>query len=230
MAVKRRHQQDSKTKTVRLGRVLITIDSLTALRDLVAELSIRENDTAKISFGYDGSYIDDPEDLRKLSQTEREDLHVESLGVSVRLNSSDTSVWGDERATDAVQAWAENWTTSRAPADLREIFFGKWTIFVSLITTISFLANLGFIVFHSVRHEPVQVANWISLAFVVAIAIFGFKAINKGTANYAVVVPKTLSEYEDSKDTSQRWKITTLVALVAILVSAAVAFLVKLIS
>jgi len=120
-----------------LGRVLVTIDDLAALKTFLTRSNTDDED---IKVEFDGGYFTEPEDLRHLSDMELRSLRLETPEVQVVLNPSFAFAIGDrQEAEDVYRLWARKRQTRIRPGPIPFFIAVPYTIIaVLLVDTLLF--------------------------------------------------------------------------------------------
>jgi len=203
-----------------LGRVLVTIDDLAALKTFLTSRAYTAAEDIKVEF--DGGYFTEPEDLRTLSDLEMESLRLKTPKVQVVLNPSAAFAIGErQEAEDIYRIWARaRQTQLRA----RPIQFFEYLVFLLPIVLI---LPLIFRLIPKIDGTDPMAASY--LAYVVAMAGFGLvmsfilgRTVLARGSSYAVVTPVSLAEHRQNLSSQVYPRRTWIVAIVTMVVTAAV--------
>ena len=226
MAIQRRVDDSSDYDEVELGRILVTIDDLAALRQIMAHIDKIDESRVTMQFGVSGSRMTDPEDLRELTDSEREVIRLLAPSVTVHLSPYGSLAFGDPKASKAVRdGWAHDRRTTRIPwGSLPRRWFVASVSFFALSTVVVSKAVVDFI-FQRVRHEPFNWTGPISLTAWLLTLSLVLGIYLRLTRNSATVVPITLEKYRVERTERRRYWITTGLAAAPLATGAAISIL-----
>jgi hypothetical protein len=206
-----------------LGRVLITIDDLAALKTFLTRNVAGLVTTISDDIEFDGGYFTEPEDLRTLSDIEMQRLRLKSPKVEVVLNPAAAFAIGDrQEAEDVYRLWARARQTRIRPGPMPFFIAVPYSIIAVLLTNalLFWLINPELTIFAAAAGS----AFCLLLAFLVGIFFFWSpdrRAIYRDYS-YAVIVPLSLAEHRQNLSSQVYPRRTWTVAIVAIIVTAAV--------
>lgn len=208
MAITRRGKTLTSPRTVKyLGRVLVTIDDLRALRELLVAHGSNE-----VIFEFLGGVFDDPEDVKSLSDVELTSIVVKAGAAQISLQADQCYVAGPPEMCEVIyNEWARsrrfNWLVPHERKNL--------TFLLLLVT--GFAAVLALSVWASIQRSG---WNWWLLVPVVLIAgmlILVAKSARSG--NYALVKPMSLDEARKEVVLGNRHRQTVVIALFGVIVA-----------
>ena len=105
---------ESEVHTRDLGPVLVTIDDLEALIDFLKERDSNLRQPLEVQFN--GGFLDDPQDLRRLSDEELNNLRINAPSIQVLLDRRQAKAIGEEVAAEEVyRVWARARRTRHLP-------------------------------------------------------------------------------------------------------------------
>lgn len=203
-----------------LGRVLVTIDDLDALLALLADVEkpfgpSGGNFSHKITIEFIGGSIDDPQDLKKLSDQELETLIVKSPHCEIVLTRGRAVAVG---ASPAVSAVYERWAKSRQcrirpgrrpKLDVGLVLVGMLSLTVGVASGVAWL--------HTDRFPA-----WASWSMISGAAFAGISSLYllfSLPSSFAAVRATTLEQYRQDRATSSRHLITVTIALASVVVA-----------
>jgi hypothetical protein len=112
--------EEAEPHRTNLGRVLVTIDDLAALRDFL--MRDHPNVAPILPIEFDGGDFDEPEDLSSLSDVETRSLRIKTAKVEVVLNPSAAFAVGDrQEAENVYRLWARARQTRRKPLPFQQL-------------------------------------------------------------------------------------------------------------
>lgn len=181
-----------------LGRILVTIDDLKALVDV---LVAQGQSPGEIRIGFDGGEIDEPEDLRSLTDEELLRLTVRTPKIEIVLDAVQAVAIGDAQLASAVEIWARRRQhMGRAPGpSLGNRLLKKWWLPSVMSPSIAITVWLAIRDGLSTGFTWVVIgAQLLSIALILRVAALGAPPVS-----YAVIEPRTRDEVR--KD-SLAWK------------------------
>ncbi|MFI6030830.1 hypothetical protein [Amycolatopsis magusensis] len=220
MAVKRYVPTGGGVPTnVLLGPVLATIDDLNALRHILAKAdSLRESDV-RIYCHKTSIEIDTFEDLKALKPIERADvlLVARSCRVTLSLHGG-SEVFGAPATCFAIREWAANRRTRRvSPERIRKNRRLLAVLILSLTIPMIYLAlqptNSGY---------PL-LKQFGAMFIFLALALVATMLNNLRDHDQTIIVPKSLSEYENERQERRHRRATLGATAGAAILAAAVA-------
>ncbi|MEU3771567.1 hypothetical protein AB0E55_41435 [Amycolatopsis keratiniphila] len=195
-----------------LGRVLVTIDGLGALRDLMA--SQASTGAAPPRFEFNGGHFDDPEDLRKLENNELRRVVVKSDQLEVVLASNVAVAIGEpDLCTSIARDWARWRRTSRRPVPLARLD--------AVVGVFMLLCTPAIALWSALRLIPSEPGS--GLVFGIGLGgitlVLGCMSLFKLPKSYALVKPMTLDELRRERTLETRHWQTAAIALAAVTVA-----------
>lgn len=200
-----------------LGRVLVTIDDLKALRDFLTRDG--ECDAAPIHIEFDGGDFTEPDELRTLSDMETKSLRLKSPRVEVVLNPSAAFAVGDRQEAEGVyRIWARTRQTRLKPRPM-PVPLSLAYIMILLLTgaLVIWLATQPF-------NDASRILDSVAVVSIVALGVgmsfWRHQAISR-PFSYAVVLPLSLAEYRESRSSQTYPRRSWIVAIIAAIIAAA---------
>jgi len=236
-----------------LGRVLVSIDDLTALLDVLA---VESPPSSNYEIEFDGGSIDTPEDLRSLSDSELERLMVKTPDVEVVLSSDRAVAIGDSNMCSVVyKLWARGRQTRNTPQakTRRDTSYSPIRSFALIMIAAIFAATVMAVVNYFVPPDATTGSNtkelYLSLhrdpigsylmllegaamiGVIIAFIRLIYKLIVQPIVNipksYAVIKPLSHDELRKEVVITSRYRITITIAITSIVVATVTAILVK---
>jgi len=205
-----------------LGRVLITIDDLAALKTFLTRNVAGLVTTISDDIEFDGGYFTEPEDLRTLSDIEMQRLRLKSPKVEVVLNPAAAFAIGDrQEAEDVYRLWARARQTRIRPGPMPFFIAMPYIIIAVLLANTLLFWHIKEL---SIFAAAAGSAFCLSLAFLVGIYFFWSperRAIYRDYS-YAVIVPLSLAEHRQNLSSQVYPRRMWIVGIVTMVVTAAV--------
>lgn len=231
MAVHRRGTTaDSPQPRVSLGRVLVTIDDLRALVDLLEECS-NQKEAPVIEF--EGGTIDDPAEMRRLSDDELSVITVKNSDIEIILATNEAACYGSKSTADTVyKSWARARPSKITPKAARPYNrVGSWARLNLLVFPLLLVVMIASLVSMALDSEPDGISRIffeifgrpgaiiIASLLIVSVAISAIRKMVQAPADFAEIQPVTLEEYRKDDTARYRQIVTWLIATSAVAVS-----------
>jgi len=213
-------QEEAPPHRTELGRVLVTIDDLEALKTFLTRADTVADD---IKVKFDGGHFTEPEDLRHLSDMELRSLRLETPKVQVVLNPSAAFAIGErQEAEDVYRTWARaRQTQLRArPIQFYEYLLSLIPIVVIVPLILSLIPRMDRTDDPMAGTYTIYVVLMAGMAIVIS-AVLG-RAVSAKGSSYAIVIPLSLAEHRQMHATQKYPRRSWIVAILAIIVTAAV--------